>query len=689
MDDLRRQLQIALAAFLIIIPLGTIGFTVIEKWSILDSLYVTVITLSTIGYGDITPDSPASKMFAIILAISGLGAFAFAGQAIVQFVTSPLLRSARQKRQTQHAINKLNHHYIICGMGEMVDKTIEYLLQGANVRRNAVRARRYEPIDNFLDRIFGDDAQGHHLWLRRPLQRIIFFIIDRFNTQSTILDVVVVITQDKAYAERLRNDDLLVLEGNPTDDTLLMSAGIARAQALMVLLENDTETLLTVLTAHNLVPTLQISAAVLDDDLSTKMTRVGANIIVTPYDTAGQFLNNATLRPAVADFFNGLLFEHGIDYRLTQLDLLDDSPWIGQTIGTLQLREQYNTGVIGIRYENAHFAYAPSAQYVLQEDEILIVVAPSHEVENLKQKCRGDRVKSRIALWQALPNQNDPIRSEKTYSLIEAEQAIEDMSKHFIICGSDRVARSAISRLNPERPFVIISHDNTLTSELLKRGFRVVHGPPASEETMIKAGVHRAQAIMVALEKKADSILTVLSSRALNKHILITATANTDDMIDKLERAGADRVVSPFHVAARFILLTTTRPELADFVNYVLFNYHTGLETTEIYMEDSSDWIGKSISDLKLGKRFDAGVIGVRTSDRQTFMYAPPSTYMIKPHEVLIIVTPMKNSDDLANDAHGGSVRAPSTLRNRVLQSAKWTPDQIQEMLRQARGQKS
>ena len=56
-------------------------------------------------------------------------------------------------------------------------------------------------------------------------------------------------------------------------------------------------------------------------------------------------------------------------------------------------------------------------------------------------------------------------------------------------------------------------------------------------------------------------------------------------MIEKLERAGADRVVSPFHVAARFVLLTTTRPEISSFVNAVLYNYHTGLETTEIYME--------------------------------------------------------------------------------------------------------
>jgi voltage-gated potassium channel Kch len=168
-----------------------------------------------------------------------------------------------------------------------------------------------------------------------------------------------------------------------------------------------------------------------------------------------------------------------------------------------------------------------------------------------------------------LPHHQAPLRSEHTYSLIDAEKAIESMSKHFIICGNDRIARSAISRLDPTRPFVIISNDNTMTSELIKRGFRVVHGNPSSEETLMKAGVRRAQAIMVALDKKADSVLTVITSRSMNKRLLITTTANTDDMIEKLEMAGADRVVSPFHVAARFVLLTTTRPELSGYVSAV------------------------------------------------------------------------------------------------------------------------
>ncbi|MEL6528152.1 MAG: ion channel, partial [Chloroflexota bacterium] len=167
MEDLGRQLRIAVFAFLIIIPTGTIGFWILEDWSLVDSFYTAVVTLSTVGYGDFSPTNDASKIFTALFVISGLSAFAFAGQAVIQFFTSPVLRGIRQRRLTQKEIDALQNHYIICGMGEMVDRTVEYLLQSAQVRRTRERERRYRPIDNVLDGIFGDDEDGHVLCLRK------------------------------------------------------------------------------------------------------------------------------------------------------------------------------------------------------------------------------------------------------------------------------------------------------------------------------------------------------------------------------------------------------------------------------------------------------------------------------------------------------------------------------------------
>ena len=52
-----RRILFAILAVMIAIGLGTIGFYLIEGWSILDSLYVAAQTVTTVGYGDLTTAS--------------------------------------------------------------------------------------------------------------------------------------------------------------------------------------------------------------------------------------------------------------------------------------------------------------------------------------------------------------------------------------------------------------------------------------------------------------------------------------------------------------------------------------------------------------------------------------------------------------------------------------------------------
>jgi voltage-gated potassium channel len=292
------------------------------------------------------------------------------------------------------------------------------------------------------------------------------------------------------------------------------------------------------------------------------------------------------------------------------------------------------------------------------------MIPPVHIPEVMEEATQDADVGSTTLLmnWQYLPSQQSTRTGSKVYTLEEAEEAIEAMSQHFIICGSGPVMQRSTSKLDPDRPFVILSNDDKLVEELLGRGFRVIKGDAAHEEVLLKAGTDRALAIMVTVEDDADAVLTILNSRTLSKKLLITATASSDDMIPKLRRAGADRVISPFRIAAQFVLQATTRPAVSDFMQHVLFNYQTGLETTELYMQDNSPWIGKTIGELLLERLFRAGVIGVRRANGR-FIYAPPDSHVIGEHEVLIITTPMVNSDELRLIAHGGESKRPETLR--------------------------
>ena len=504
-----------------------------------------------------------------------------------------------------------------------------------------------------------------------------------------MLDLLVVVTDDEEYAEHLRAAGILVIDGEPTDDDDLLSAGVARAKALMVMLNQDTESLLTVLTARNLNPRLYITAAAVEEELKLKMAKAGANVVLAPYEVAAQFLNSATLRPAVNDFFSSILFEQDHHHQITQLELEDDSPWIGRRIKDLALRGNYDAGILGIRLESGDFVHAPGDRRILQEDEILLAVAPGQMVPVLQRECRPQgRDEMRFSSFQRLVQERRSKSLEETFSLDESEAAIKTMAKHFVICGNDHIIQSAVRFLDPSRPFVLIGIDKEVTERWRQRGFRVIHGDPAKETTLKKAGVDRAQAIMISIQDKAAAVLSVLSARTISKSLLISVTATTDDMIEKLRRSGADRVVSPFHVAAQFVLLSTTRPEIADFLQHVLYNEITGLETVELYMEDDSPWIGKTIRELALTMRYHAGVVGIRRANRSDFLYAPPPEHQVQPHEVLIVITPMEFFDEMRAKASGHKDKRPATLRLQVdvTASGVWSKDMIRELIRQQEG---
>jgi voltage-gated potassium channel len=658
-EENRRQIRLAAFAILVIIPFGILGYMLLESMSIIDATWMTVVTLSTVGYGDIVPQTAAGRIFTLVLVVVGLASFVYAGQAVLGLVFSPELVRQRERQHVRRMIRKLRGHYVICGEGELVESTVETILARAEQRR--ATARRV--LLNRLNRIpiIGGTSR---LPLLRSARRSVRRLILRGLRHNTLLDAVVVVTQDHALAVRLRRLGLLAIEGDSADDEILLLAGIDHAAAMMVMESSDTETLLTVLTANNRMPSLLITAAAYNEAMAPKMLRVGANNVIAPLDVAGQFLNSVTFRPAVNAFFQELLFGSDHHSQVVQCFMYDDSQWIGQRLGDLELDVRFGAVTMAIRRGDGMFMAAPAASVVLEEDEVLLVICPADNISSLIQACRaGTPYRPHPATWQRLVNPERETRLSEALTEQDSLAAIQEMKRHYIICADGVAATSALRRLSPERPFVIVSNDEEQTKALLERGFRVLHGDATEDAVLRRAGIEHALAIMITIEDRASAVLVALASRTMNRRLLITAAADSEELRKKLIRAGADRVITPYTIAAQLMLMATTRPVVSEFMQYVLYNRVTQLETVELYIEDDSPWIGKRFGDLGLTERFSAHILGVRQLDH-TFTYVPDDATVIEEGQIIIALTTMQRFDALRVNAYGSVHKRPSTLRS-------------------------
>src|SRR6266699_2783121 len=128
-----RQFRIRgmLVAVGVAIAAGTLGFHLLEGWSIVDSFYVAAQTVTTVGYGDLTPATLKGRFFATIFMLAAVGVVLYALTAMVQSVVqSELLFTLGEKRQARR-MSKLRNHFIVCGAGRVGSNLIRNLLGSA------------------------------------------------------------------------------------------------------------------------------------------------------------------------------------------------------------------------------------------------------------------------------------------------------------------------------------------------------------------------------------------------------------------------------------------------------------------------------------------------------------------------------------------------------------------------------
>ena len=219
----------------------------------------------------------------------------------------------------------------------------------------------------------------------------------------------------------------------------------------------------------------------------------------------------------------------------------------------------------------------------------------------------------------------------------QEKRLIETLVEHYIVCGFGRTGRQVAVEFQAEGiPFVLVDSDPEQIEKAKELGYRVIQGDATLDESLLAAKIDTAICIIAALTSDAENLYTVLSAKTLNPRIRAIARASTEEAVQKLQRAGADAVVSPYITGGRRLAAAALRPQVMDFVDGILTGTNSAFYMEEFLIDPKTcPEVGKTLSEARLRSQSGALVLAVRRADG-TLIGGPTGDTVLMAGDLLI-----------------------------------------------------
>lgn len=225
---------------------------------------------------------------------------------------------------------------------------------------------------------------------------------------------------------------------------------------------------------------------------------------------------------------------------------------------------------------------------------------------------------------------------------------LNELAQHFIICGFGRIGRIIAGEFaRQDIPFVIVERNGERVREALELGYLSVEADASNEMVLQRVRIGYARGLIAAVSTDAENVYTVLTARLLRPDLFIISRAETDDAKSKLQRAGADRVISPYHIGGLQLAQTALRPAVVDFVQIATSSENLELNMEQVKIGDSAELSGKSLVDAALRQRFGVVVVAIQRADGKMEFNPEPETPM-QPGDHLVVLGKTENLRELA-----------------------------------------
>jgi len=325
----------AILIFLLILlcfSVGITGYMLIENFTFLEALYMTVTTISTVGFQEVHPLSDSGRIFTIFLIVSNIGLFFYGVTLIAKFIIEGEFRKFFKHYNVNKKMEKLENHVIVCGYGRT----------------------------------------GKQICLELTDDKIPFIVIE---SRENVIEYLKI------------DEHILFHEGDATEEETLLLAGIKKAKAIITTLPEDPDNVYVVLTARELNPDLTIISRASNESSESKLKRAGANSVIMPEKIGGAHMAALVTKPFITDFIAQLTGQ-GSDISITfeELSLNNISDELkNKTIRELDIRNRTGANLIGLKLENGNYIINPSPETVISSNAKLILLGSQAQIQEMRK----------------------------------------------------------------------------------------------------------------------------------------------------------------------------------------------------------------------------------------------------------------------------------------------------------------
>jgi len=331
-----KAFRLPLILTVIVMLAGTIGYVLIDNFTVMDAIYQTAITFTTVGFGEIAPISPMGRIFTINLIIAGFAVFSSALGILVAEINKGHIIAVFKERRMLYKIARLKKHFVVCYHN---DYTIEVTKQ---LRKNHI------PF------VVIDPRKEIHEW-----------------------------AAEYKYPQ--------YLQAEPHAELAMLKAHLSSAKGLITLSDLIADNIALIASVrlfekeHYLPrPYYVISAAETMSDVE-KLKKLGADTVVSPTKLTAQRVSAMAARPDMENLLEEFLYRSDNPLDMQEIEVPRYSWAVLKKLKETHIRQITNTSVVGIRKKDGKFISMPKGDTLVTSESKLLVIGTQEGITTTKE----------------------------------------------------------------------------------------------------------------------------------------------------------------------------------------------------------------------------------------------------------------------------------------------------------------